>query len=339
MKEWEKREKFLKIIHRKGEGIIPPRVSIVASIYDNSPDFFENLRKECPDVSIGISRNPEREKENFIKDKWGCIWHFPGNYLDGQVVGHPLENWDAFESYVPPDPEENRDWEEEKKRIEKEKKEGKVSSAGVEHGFFYLLLTYLRGFNNFMLDIGLGEPRLKKLIELITDYWKKVVKKLIELKPDIIYFGDDLGHQNTLPIRPEKWRELIKPSYKEIFSICRKEGIDVYLHTDGYIVDIIPDLIEVGVTILNPQDIVNGIDNLEKYAKGKISIDLDIDRQKITPFGKPEEIDNHIKKCVEKLGSRNGGLLLLYGAYPGTPKENIAQVIKSMQKYYKFWVK
>ena len=132
---------------------------------------------------------------------------------------------------------------------------------------------------------------------------------------------------------------MIKPSYKEIFSICRKEGIDVYLHTDGYIVDIIPDLIEVGVTILNPQDIVNGIDNLEKYAKGKVSIDLDIDRQKITPFGKPEEIDNHIKKCVEKLGSYEGGLLLIYGAYPGTPKENIAQVVKSMQKYYKFWVK
>jgi len=295
------------------------------------------LKKECPDVSIGISRNHEREKENFIKDKWGCTWHFHGNYLDGQVVEHPLENWDAFESYIPPDPEKNRDWEEEKKRIEKEK--GKISSAGVEHGFFYLQLTYLRGFDDLMIDIGLGEPKLKKLIELITDYWKKVVKKLVELKPDIIYFGDDLGHQNSLPIKPDKWRELIKPSYKEVFSICRKEGIDVYLHTDGYIVDIIPNLIETGITILNPQDLVNGIDNLEKYAKGKVSIDLDIDRQKIIPFGKPEEIDNHIKKCVEKLGSQNGGLLLLYGAYPETPKENIAQVIKSMQKYYKFWVK
>jgi len=83
-------------------------------------------------------------------------------------------------------------------------------------------------------------------------------------------------------------------------------------------------------------DVNNGIDNI---AKGKVSIDLDIDRQKIIPFGKAEDIDNHIKKCVEKLGSQNGGLLFLCGTYPGTPKENIDQVIKSMQKYYKFWVK
>lgn len=188
-----------------------------------------------------------------------------------------------------------------------------------------------------MIDVGLNEVKLKKLIEILTEYWKVIIRKFVEHEPDIIYFGDDLGHQDSLPISPEKWRSLIKPSYKEIFSICRKKGIEVYLHTDGYIVDIIPDLIETGVTILNPQDLVNGIDNIKRLAKGIITIDLDIDRQKMTVFGKKEDIDSHIKEVIEKLGSKDGGLLLTYGAYPGTPYQNIGQVIKSMQKYCKIW--
>jgi len=337
MKDWRKRENFLKIIRREGIGFVPSVVSMHPRIWDNNIDYFEKIKEDCPDVEIHISRNPEREKENYKKDNWGCLWHYPGDYLDGQVVKHPLENWDFFDFYVPPDPLAYKNWEKEKERIEREKEEGYISGAGVEHGFFYLRLTYLRGFNNLMIDIGLKEPRLKKLIKILTEYWKVVIKKLVEFEPDIIYFGDDLGHQNSLPVSPQTWLELIKPSYKEIFSIARKKKIEVYLHTDGYIVDIIPDLIEAGVTILNPQDIVNGIDNLERLAKGKVAIDLDIDRQKITVFGTPDEIDKHIKKSIEKLGSRAGGLLLKYGIYPGTPVENIGQVIKSMQKYCKMW--
>ncbi|MCM8786042.1 MAG: hypothetical protein NC827_06335 [Candidatus Omnitrophica bacterium] len=336
--EWFKKDIYLKIIRREGYGFIPCVVSINGEIWDQNSEYFENLKKECPDIYIVASKNPEMERENFKKDEWGCLWHYPGKYLDGQVVKHPLSDWSLFDSYRPPEPLKYRNWEEIKNNVEKAKKEGEIIYLGVEHGFFYLRLTYLRGFENFMIDVGLEEPKLKKLIEILTEYWKVIIKKYVEFEPDIISFGDDLGHQNSLPISPIKWRSLIKPSYKEIFSICRRKNIEVYLHTDGYIVDIIPDLIECGVTVLNPQDLVNGIDNLEKIAKGKVTIDLDIDRQKITFFGKSQEIDQHIKKSIEKLGSQKGGLLLKYGAYPGTPVENISQVIRAMQKYCKIWV-
>ncbi len=335
--DWLKKDIFLKIIKRAGNGFVPCRVSINGFIWDQNQEYFENLRKECPDVYIGVSKDPEREKENFKKDEWGCLWHYPGKYLDGQVIEHPLSDWSLFDSYKVPEPLKYKNWQDIKDNVEKAKKEGKIVGLGVEHGFFYLRLTYLRGFENFMIDVATEEPKLKKLIEVLTEYWKIIIKKYVEFELDIIYFGDDLGHQNSLPINPIKWRNLIKPSYKEIFSICRKKNIEVYLHTDGYIVDIIPDIIETGVTILNPQDLVNGIDNLEKLAKEKITIDLDIDRQKITVFGKNQEIDQHIKKSIEKLGSKNGGLLLIYGAYPGTPVENIGYVVKSMQKYCKMW--
>ena len=79
------------------------------------------------------------------------------------------------------------------------------------------------------------------------------------------------------------------------------------------------------------------MEKLKKIAKGKLKIDLDIDRQRITVFSGPGEIDDHIKKCVKILGSPKGGLSLTYGVYPGTPGENIEAVIKSMEKYYDYW--
>ena len=120
-------------------------------------------------------------------------------------------------------------------------------------------------------------------------------------------------------------------------GLARDRGVPVHLHTDGYIVDIIPDLIEIGVTDLNPQDLVNGLDNLERLAKGKVHISLDIDRQRITVFGTPEQIDVHIKTCIETLGSPTGGLSLVWGVYPGTPIENIEATVRAMEKYHDLW--
>lgn len=115
--------------------------------------------------------------------------------------------------------------------------------------------------------------------------------------------------------------------------MCREAGVHVYFHTDGYIVDIIPDLIEIGVTILNLQDLCNGLENIKREAKGKICIDLDIDRQSIIPFGTPKEIYSHIKNCIDTLSSPQGGLMLVCGIYPGTPLKNIEVLCEAMYKY------
>ena len=119
--------------------------------------------------------------------------------------------------------------------------------------------------------------------------------------------------------------------------LARDKGATVRLHSDGCIVDIIPDLIKTGVTDLNPQDLVNGLDNLAELAKGKIHISLEVDEQKITAFGTPEQIDRHILNCIQKLGSPEGGLSLHYTAYPGTPISGVESVVRAMRKYFDNW--
>jgi uroporphyrinogen-III decarboxylase len=335
----QKREEYLNIIRLNDYGLVPARVLINGEVWDKNPFLFEDLKNKCPHVMIMDEHNPEKKDEHLYEDDWGCVWHLPGKYLTGQVVEHPIESWEQLKNYEIPDPDKYRDWSKEEKRIEEEMEKNALLVGVVEHSFFYLKLIDLRGFKNFMLDIAKNSNKLKELSEMIFKYWENIVKRWLDLGVDLIYFGDDLGLQNSMAIKPSSWRKFIKPYYSKLFSICRQNEVEVYLHTDGYIMDIINDLIDIGVTVLNPQDLVNGINNLRKAAKGKLCIDLDIDRQKITSFGTPEEIDRHILNCVKALGSTKGGLMLLFGAYPGIPIQNVAQVIKSMEKYYDWWEK
>lgn len=332
---------WLKSVKLEGDGKVPCSIGIDLQAwghyFKNYKERIEEISKKCPHVSFSLPTGEPRKKREVVKDKWGCVWLYPENVSDGQVIEHPLKDWDNFKNYKLPDPETYIDWKKEKERIKKEKGEGKLAWGHIEHGFFYLKLTYLRGFENFFLDIGEKRKELDVLINELKRFWLEIIKRWIDSGIDVLSFGDDLGLQNSLPMSPSSWRRHIKPGYVEFFSICRKNNVISSLHTDGYIVDIIPDLIECGVDILNPQDLVNGLGNLEKLCKGKIYIALDIDRQKIIPFGKPEEIEKHIFNCVKILGSPKGGLELGHGVYLGVPIENLEALFLAMEKYYNWW--
>jgi hypothetical protein len=331
------REKFINNMKLKGDPVVRSHVSITHPVwaqYGEKLDWLEGFSKY---VSVGISRSPGRKANSEVTDVWGCHWIYPLESLDGLCIGHPVDSWDKLASYQPPDPDKFTDWDQAKANVEKTKANGGVARGHTDHGFIFLRLTYIRGFNNFMLDVGARDPRLDELIAIVENYWFEIARRWVEIGVDAIGFGDDLGLQTSLPISPEAWRRYIKPSYKRIFSYCRSNGVHISLHTDGYIVDIIPDLIECGVSVLNPQDLVNSLENIRKLAKGKVFINLDIDRQNITVFGKPEEVDTHILNCIRTLGSPKGGLSMIWGVYPATPIENIEATTRAMDKYATYW--
>ena len=320
------------------DAIVHGRMLVTASVWDEDPAWFEDMCRRAPSVSVSVNRDADREKASQRTDAWGCTWRYPGRYLAGQVVEHPLDDWSKLDAWVAPSPDDHCDWAAYARDAAAARAAGGHPSAGAEHGFLYLRLTYLRGFENFMMDVAEGRPELERLRDLVADYWLAVVRRQLAHGARIMKCGDDLGHQDALPISPQDWRRLLKPAFRRIFDACHDAGARVYLHTDGWILDIIPDLIEIGVDVLNAQDLVNGVDNLARLARGRVDIDLDIDRQAITAFGTPAEIDAHIGHCVRTLGSPRGGLDLIFGAYPGTPRQNIAQVALSMEAYRDHWV-
>lgn len=333
------RENFIRNVSLNGDPVVYSRVHIWYQVWQKFGDKLRALESFSPYVRVTIDQNPTYLHRGEWVDVWGCRWIYPLESHDGLCIEHPISDWSNLKNYCPPDPDKFTDWEQARLNVQNAKLNGKVAWGWTDHGFVFLRLTYLRGFQNFMLDIAEERPELMQLIRVVENYWLEVVKRWINLGVDVINFGDDLGLQKSLPINPESWRRYIKPSYQRIFSFCRRNGVHVSLHSDGCIVSIIPDLIECGVSILNPQDLVNGLDNLANLAKGKVFIDLDIDRQNVMVFGSPGQIRSHISECIKKLGSSKGGLSLIWYVFPPTPLENIEVAVEAMHEYATYWCK
>lgn len=138
-------------------------------------------------------------------------------------------------------------------------------------------------------------------------------------------------------LSPEQYRTFIKPSVQRLMRPAREAGCIVHMHSDGDIRDLVDDLIDEGVQVMNLQDLVNGIDWIRDSVKGRVCIDLDVDRQDIVPRGTPEQIGALIREEVEKLGSKEGGLMMIHGMYPGVPLENAGALMDAMERYMGYW--
>jgi len=299
------------------------------------PKIFPDFKKGS--VNFDAIGSPSYRRGR-VKDSWGCVWENVEEGLEGMVVEHPLADWEALESYRPPDPLRQAefgprgDWEEVRKRLEEAKRKGRLAVGGLFHGFMYMRLYYLRGFENLMMDIATDDPRLPRLIGMVLEHNMRLINKWLELGVEMMTFGDDLGMQDRLPMSPEKWRKYLKPCYAKMFGACRDAGVLVYFHSDGYLLDIIPDLAECGVTILNPEVKPNTLQGLERRAKGKVCIDLTLDSQ-LFPFATPQQIRDHIKEAIEVLGSEEGGLMLYAECEPDVPLRNIEAICDALEEW------
>ncbi len=249
-------------------------------------------------------------------DAWGCVWSNLQTGMEAIVTGHPVPTREAVHTLKAPE-----------------------KNIGFPHGFMFLRLTDLRGFEEMMVDFAEEPPELQMLIDTVLQYNLRQAELRLGGLPEsgeIIYFGDDLGMQTSLPISPKKWRKYLKPCYQQIYRPFVEAGHYVYMHTDGHILEIIPDLIDAGVKVINPQIRANGLDELVRVCKGKVCVDLDLDRQ-FFPFATPAELDHHVREAVEKLGSRQGGLWLKAELNYEVPLENIEAVCKALETYRSYY--
>ena len=124
---------------------------------------------------------------------------------------------------------------------------------------------------------------ISTLIDKVLEYNIYQVAASLPKFTDIAYFGDDLGMQNGLALGAERWRKYLAPCYRKLYGMIKayNPALLVYMHTDGCIYEIMPDLVECGVDMINPQFRANGLDNLVRVCRKEqiIPINLDLDRQ------------------------------------------------------------
>lgn len=312
---------YMKAMLFKKPDAIPVSVSLLPATWAKYRDELSDLVERHPIIfgeykkgDHDYEAKPSSYREGEFTDAWGCVWHNIQDGYESIVKKHPVPTREAVRTLKAP--EEN---------------------IGFPHGFMYLRLIDLRGFEEIMIDFAEEPPELQMLIDIVLEYnMRQLEIRLENNPPKILHFGDDLGMQTSLPMSPAKWRKYLKPCFAKIYGRCREEGYYVYMHTDGHIYEIIPDLVECGVNIINPQIRANGLDNLVRVCKGKVCVNVDLDRQ-MFPFCTPKDIDEHIREVTEKLGSPEGGLMLLAECAADVPLENIEAICIAMEKYRLFF--
>ena len=169
----------------------------------------------------------------------------------------------------------------------------------------------LRGFEQTFVDMGEDPGFVEDLLDRITAIQFRLIQRFIDLGVDGGYFGDDYGAQKNLLFSPAGWRRLIKPRLARLFAPFRERGLPVIMHSDGQIQKILPDLVEIGLTTLNPvQPEVLDHPWLRATFGGKLSFYGGISTQTVLPNGTPDEIRETVRHCVSALAPDKTGLLL-----------------------------
>lgn len=344
------KENYLRTVYFDRPDYIQMSVGISAACWTQYPQEFlcEQMEKhsklfpgfERPMLPFVPDYANCARKDYPYTDFFGCTWKTTMDGITGTVVGHPLADWSAFKDYKAPDPNicnglDPFDWAAYKKHVQDNP--DRFHIGGLRHGHTFLQLCDIRGYENLMFDMIDEEPLLWELIDLVENFNMEIVRRYIDAGADCLAYAEDLGMQVGPMLSPEHFRKYIQPSYKRLMKPAKDADLMIHMHSDGDIRTLVDDILLAGVDLLNLQDLVNGIDWIRDNVKGRACIELDIDRQSITRFGTPKEIDALIREEVTKLGSPQGGLCFIYGLYPGTPKENVEAVFDAMERYMGFF--
>jgi uroporphyrinogen decarboxylase len=191
------------------------------------------------------------------------------------------------------------------------------------------MVCRLRGMENALLDLISDKKSTIELLQKCEDFSLEISKKACERFPlDWLWTGDDVGGQHGMMMSPDLWRELVKPRLQNIVEIGKSNGLWNAYHSCGSVRPIIPDLIEIGIDVLNPiQCNCPGMDAFELKSEfgENLAFMGGIDTQGLLPKGTAPEIRKYTSELIEKMTNDGGGFILAasHTVPPETPFDNI----------------
>jgi hypothetical protein len=282
-----------------------------------APPFYRTLPQTLGD----------RYAAGIYVDEWGCCFENAEAGTIGIVQAPLLENWQDVDKIRIPQELLSVD-------------AGQVNAFCRSTDKFVLAscnprpfeqLQFIRTTENLLLDLARQPAELFVLLERMHRLYCQQLEVWAKTAVDALPFMDDWGMQTSMLISPAMWRKLFKPLYRDYIEIAHAHGKYAFMHSDGYILDILPDLIELGLDAINAQIFCMGAEKLGERCKGKITLWGEIDRQYLLPYGTAEEIINAVKSVKEALYD-NGGVIAQCEFGPGAKPENVYLVFETWDK-------
>jgi uroporphyrinogen decarboxylase len=272
-----------------------------------------------------------------FKDEWGTIYKLGATRDFFHIVKTPLHDVDSLDKYEFPDVNADGRFDE-AERLTKKFGNKFAIAAYMQMTLFEIAAHYLRGFNNFIRDLYVNPSFVNALLDKILQFRIEEGKRFVEMGVDIIKLGDDLGAQTGMMINPNIYRKYFKPRMKILINKLKKRGVYIFYHSDGDIRQIIPDLIDIGVDILNPiQPECMDPGEVKRLYGDKLTLHGTISVQETLPFGSKKDVIKEVKKRIEEC-SYGGGLIIAPSnrITPDVPIENVLTLYSAAIRYGRY---
>jgi len=313
---------------------------------------FVHVSAGAPDFNLSehVAGNPNDPFDEYVsgegelhtwKDEWGVVWRRAAYYYD--MVGFPLKDatsLDDLQSYVVPNPRDPGRFRELAERAKAGREAGFAVTFDPLAGGIIEMAASMRTHSNFFMDMAMNPEFAEGLLDLITDFFIDFYDEALNTAGDffdIVFFGDDYGMQNGMIISPALWRKMIKPRLARLVAKVKSyPNIRFQLHSCGAVSPIIPDLIEIGVDILNPlQPSAKGMDSAtikQEYGKQLVMHGV-VDQQGTLPHGSSEEVEQEVRRRIHDLAPGGGYIVAVSpNIQADVPPENILALFMNVQK-------
>lgn len=275
-------------------------------------------------------------------DEWGVGWKRAaystkfGNGSYTEIIGHPLGLDTAIETYTPPDPDREELYLDTMRLIKEYGNEYWIT--GVTVTTIFETAWALRGLDQLLMDFIIDPELAGRILDIPFKYHLTAAKHLVELGVDMIWIGDDMGGQNTMMISPDMWRKFFKPRMARFIRELKTKNpkVKIAYHSDGNIFPIIPDLIEIGLDVLNPiQPASMDPAEVKRLYGGSLCFWGSIDEQVTLPFGSPKDVEREVHTRLETIG-KDGGFIIgpTHHVQLDTPLENFKAMVRAIKDGY-----
>lgn len=299
------------------------------------PLYFFNMDQDQSDIiQIGIQRHFDGPNHN--TSEWGFIWETHDETM-GHVRTTSMKCWEELDSFALPDPYLMNRFTGVSKIIEDNQDRYIAAALGLS-GF--TSMTCIIGFEKVLEGLYLDRKYVDRLADMVFGFEETLIDLSAHYKFDAISFADDWGTQKSLMISPTLWREFFKPRYKKQFDLIHDRGMDVLFHSCGFIYEIIPDLIEIGVDILNlSQPNLFDIPQLGLEFGGKTCFMCPVSYQTTSISGTREDIFRDVRILMDNFGNHHGGLIGYIEEYHsvGMSTENYQSCVDAFREIGKYY--
>jgi uroporphyrinogen decarboxylase len=301
----------------------------------NFPEQLREIQTRFPDDITGspaflkvpaqVSGDPY--EPGVYVDEWGCTFTSKEAGYIGEVKEPLVKSWEDLEKVQLPEAFLTVD-------VDQVNAFCRDSNRFVIAGACprpFERLQFMRRSDNLYTDLAEQPSELFILLDRLHQFFLKELELWADTDVDGLMFMDDWGAQRTLLISPKMWRAIFKPLYKEYIDLAHSKGKYIFMHSDGCIADVIPDLVELGLDALNAQLFTMDIEDLGRRFAGKITFWGEIDRQHLLPYGSRQDIAQAVRRVKNAL-YHNGGVIAQCEFGPGARPENVYQVYQSWEE-------